>query len=123
MLARSETSQLGQRLREGSATIGEVMAWLSALYFRGKLLYATAFGSVHPPGALVMTPGKGLRPANAPLTARGLREMGDVDVETAAFVGPLRRDAERVSVEYGADAKVVLLGSIGYVRSHAAHVG
>ena len=33
-------SQLAKRLRDRTATLGEVMAWLSALYFRGKIAYA-----------------------------------------------------------------------------------
>lgn len=104
---------MGKRLHAGQATVGEVMAWLSALYFRGKLAYASRFGAAHPlPGALVMTPGFGLRPPEWLLSADDLREMGSVDIETHAFVRPLRRDAEQVADQYGADARVVLLGSI-----------
>jgi hypothetical protein len=41
MLARSR-SALGEQLRDaGGAAIGDVFTWLSALYFRGKLTYAT----------------------------------------------------------------------------------
>ena len=38
--------------------------------------------------------------------------MGEVDIETDAFVGPLRRDAELVASKLDAGARVVLLGSI-----------
>ena len=38
--------------------------------------------------------------------------MGTVEVESEAFVGPLRRDAELVTRDYGPTAQVVLLGSI-----------
>jgi hypothetical protein len=109
----SSRSELGKRLRNGGATVGEVMAWLSALYFRGKLMYAARFGTAHPlPSGLVMTPGHGLRPAEWQLTADDLRLMGKVDIETRAFITPLRRDAEQVAQLYGSDARVVLLGSI-----------
>lgn len=112
-LVRSKRSELGKRLRDGGATIGEVMAWLSALYFRGKLAYSARFGSAHPlPSGLVMAPGQGLRPADCPLTADELQAMGKVDIETRGFVTPLRRDAEQVARLYGPDARVVLLGSI-----------
>jgi hypothetical protein len=112
-LVTSKRSELGKRLRDGAAPLGEVMAWLSALYFRGKLLYSERFGAAHPlPSALVMTPGMGLRPPEWLVSASDLRAMGTVDIETTAFVRPLRRDAEQLASLYGADARVVLLGSI-----------
>jgi hypothetical protein len=112
-LVTSKRSELGKRLRDGGATVGEVMAWLSALYFRGKLAYAARFGTAHPlPSALVMAPGQGLRPADWQLTTGDLQAMGKIDIETRGFVTPLRRDAEQVAQLYGADARVVLLGSI-----------
>jgi hypothetical protein len=112
-LVTSKRSELGKRLHAGAATLGEVMAWLSALYFRGKLAYAARFGAAHPlPGSLVMAPGEGLRPPDWRLTSNDLRSMGKVDIETHAFVQPLRRDAEQLAQAYGADARVVLLGSI-----------
>src|SRR5688500_7491740 len=90
------------------------MAWLSALYFRGKLLYAARFGDTPGglPADLVMAPGLGLRPGNCALSAADLRAMGTVDIETTAFVQPLRRDAEQVAELYGPDTRVILLGSI-----------
>jgi len=112
-LVTSKRSELGKQLHGGAATVGEVMAWLSALYFRGKLIYATRFGTAQPlPSALVMAPGHGLRPADWQLTASDLRAMGKIDIETRGFVEPLRRDAEQLAQAYGADARVVLLGSI-----------
>jgi hypothetical protein len=112
-LLSSKRSELGKRLRDGGATLGEVMAWLSALYFRGKLMYSERFGTAHPlPSGLVMAPGQGLRPVDWRLTTDDLREMGKIDIETRAFVTPLRRDAEQVGTLYGDDARVVLLGSI-----------
>jgi hypothetical protein len=59
-----------------------------------------------------MAPGQGLRPTEWQLTAEDLRAMGKVDIETRAFITPLRRDAEQIAQLYGADAQVVLLGSI-----------
>ena len=114
MLASSRSSELGQQLQDGGARIGDVFAWLSALYFRGKLTYARRFAA--PPGtlagALVMAPGAGLRDADARITAAELRAMGTVDVESAAFVRPLRRDAAVVNQLCGGGARIVLLGSI-----------
>jgi hypothetical protein len=114
MLVSSTRAELGKRLRARGATLGEVMAWLSALYFRGKLTYAQHFGAApHAlPGSLVMAPGMGLRPPEWPLSVDDLRAMGKIDIETSAFVQPLRRDAEQIDAAYGADTNVVLLGSI-----------
>jgi hypothetical protein len=105
-LARSREAALGDRLRAGDAPIGDVFAWLSALYFRGKLAYARRFGA-----ALVMAPGLGLCPPEQPLSIAMLEAMGSVAVESEAFTTPLRRDAARVHAQL-ADMRVVLLGSI-----------
>ena len=114
LLVASRTSGLGQELHGSGARLGDVFAWLSSLYFRGKLTYARAFAT--PPaavaGALVMAPGAGLRDADARISAADLRAMAAVDVESPAFVQPLRRDAAIVDALCGATTRVVLLGSI-----------
>jgi hypothetical protein len=110
MLARSRTARLGIQLRGKGAPIGDVFAWLSALYFRGKLTYARRFGAAG--GVYVMAPGLGLRPPETPVSARRLAAMGRVDIESDAFVLPLRRDAEALAAACTDDAPVVLLGSI-----------
>jgi hypothetical protein len=113
MLMSSRTSELGQQLQDGGARLGDVFAWLSALYFRGKLTYARRFASSRAlSGALVMAPGLGLRAWDAVIAAADLRAMGAVDIESAAFARPLRRDAAMVSELCGPEARVVLLGSI-----------
>lgn len=113
-LVASERSALGRRLHVEETSIGEVFAWLSALYFRGKLTYALRFGAGGGgvPGALVMAPGLGLRAPETRLSLSMFREMGEVDVESAAFVQPLVRDARLVERACGQTARVVLLGSI-----------
>ena len=103
LLARSK-SPLGVQLRAGSAPLGDVFAWLSALYFRGKLAYATRFSKA----VYVMTPGEGLLPPNTMISARDLRAMGKVDIESPKFTKPLRRDAER----FDGGGNAVILGSI-----------
>ena len=103
MLTRSK-SPLGIQLRAGAAPLGDVFAWLSALYFRGKLAYASRFGGA----AFVMAPGAGLLAPNAMIGVRDLKAMGKVDIESPKFTKPLRRDAERVDQ----GGNVVILGSI-----------
>jgi hypothetical protein len=113
LLVRSR-SPLGELLRSRGAPLGDVFSWLSALYFRGKLTYARTFAAPPPglAGAFVMAPGAGLRPPDALILAEQLRAMGEIDIESPAFVEPLRRDAAFVDEHYRRPARVVLLGSI-----------
>jgi hypothetical protein len=106
--------ELGVALRAGRAQLGDVMAWLSALYFRGKLAYARAFAAPSPgtAAALVMAPELGLRAPETLISAAQLAAMGKVEVESEAFVTQLRREAEAASRDAAAGTRVVLLGSI-----------
>lgn len=110
-------SALAQRLRSGEgATIGEVFTFMSGLYFRGKLAYASAFAN--PPdgcfGIQVIVPGLGLVPANAPIDLAGLRAVARVPVDAGnrRFTTPLRRDAARLAEQLRPGDAAVLLGSI-----------
>ena len=106
MLVRSKTSPLGACLREGTATLGDVFTWLSALYFRGKLAYARQFGE-----PLIMAQGRGLCAPELALDVAALRTMGRTSIEGRTFSRALRRDAE-LARDNGADTRFVLLGSI-----------
>jgi hypothetical protein len=108
---------LAVRLRAASgAPLGEVFAFLSGLYFRGKLAYAEAFA--RPPagqgGVLVITPTDGLVPAEEAVDSARLRRFAEVDIDAgnARYVEPLLRDARRLAPLLGARGDVVLLGSI-----------
>ena len=81
VLSDRATFDLAQRLRgrEGAA-IGEVFAFVSGLYFKGKLAYALRCARPPDPGApltgsgvLVITPSAGLRPAETRVTADAIR--------------------------------------------------
>ncbi|MGH7856579.1 MAG: hypothetical protein ACREQY_04550 [Candidatus Binatia bacterium] len=117
LLSARAAFPLARRLRsEEGAPLGEVFAFLSGLYFRGKLAYARAFA--RPPaglsGALVITPSRGLRPAEEPITAACLREFATVaiDATEARYREPLARDAGRLFATAGTDCEIVLLGSV-----------
>jgi hypothetical protein len=110
-------SALAQRLRSGEgATIGEVFTFMSGLYFRGKLAYASTFAN--PPdgcfGIQVIVPGLGLVPASAPIDLAGLRAVARVPVDPGnrCFTTPLRRDAARLAEQLRPGDAAVLLGSI-----------
>ena len=108
---------LAQRLRAASgAPLGEIFAFLSGLYFRGKLAYAETFARppVGRPGVLVITPTDGLVPAAEPVDFARLRRFAEVDIAVgnARYVEPLLRDARRLAATLDPGCDVVLLGSI-----------
>jgi hypothetical protein len=109
-------SDLARRLRspEG-ATLGELFTFVSSLYFRGKLAYARAFADPPPgvPGALVITPGLGLKPPEERVHLDELRRIARVpiDADDARYREPLERDA-RISPREPGPPPRVLLGSV-----------
>lgn len=109
---------LARRLRsEDGAPVGEVMSFLSGLYFRGKLTYALTFAappSARCPGVLVITPDRGLVAPHAPVTIADLRAAARVDihVRNASYRRPLEATARALARRIGRACEVVLLGSI-----------
>lgn len=116
MLLKSQTSPLTARLANGGAPLGEVFTFMSSLYFRGKLAYATTFGAPPPgwSGALVIAPGRGLLPADSPIRIRDLQDMAlvPVDEDEPRYREPLLRDAQALERALGSDGRAVLLGSV-----------
>lgn len=118
MLLRPEAEfPLARRVRDGSgASLGEVFAFLSGLYFRGKLAYAERFAQ--PPavnsGALVITSNRGLVPAAALVDAVQLRAFAEVPIELAnpRYRDPLCATARALDSVCGPRSEIVLLGSI-----------
>ena len=115
----SERAQfdLARRLRSRErATLGEVFAFLSGLYFRGKLAYANAFArTAHGIcGVLVITPTRGLVNAAAKVSLRDLREFAQVDIDERdpRYREPLARDSRRLAKQLTSHCEVILLGSI-----------
>lgn len=106
---------LARRLREpGGVALGEAFSFLSGLYFRGKLAYATRFAL--PPagvgGVQVITANRGLVAADAPVGVAELRAFGAVDIrlDDLRYREPLVRDVARLAEHPGLD--LVLLGSV-----------
>ena len=129
----SERAQfdLAQRLRSDKPpTLGEIFAFLSGLYFRGKLAYANAFA---PPrrkrsSILVITPTRGLVPATTPIGLADLREFAEVDIheDDPRYRAPLERDVKRLAETLPRNSQIVLLGSIAtakYVDVLLEHFG
>jgi hypothetical protein len=111
---------LARRLRAGQATLGEAFEFTSGLYFRGKLLYGRTFARAPQgvPGVLVIAPGAGLVPAEAPVDAAQLIRLGKVPVDAAdrRFRVPLEDAARLVLHALPPEAEVVLLGSIASAK-------
>ena len=112
---------LARRLRgRERAALGEVFAFLSGLYFRGKLAYANAFARTTNGicGVLVITPTRGLVDATTKISLRDLREFAEVDIheDDPRYRQPLARDARRLAARLSPDCEVVLLGSIATAK-------
>ncbi|MEO8337349.1 MAG: hypothetical protein ABI664_20395, partial [bacterium] len=109
--------ELAERLRtDDGAPISEVFAFLSSLYFRGKLAYAQALTSPRKQGARirVITTNRGLRSPTDLVTHADLVAFSGIDLADGdeRYLGPLRRDAERLARALPATTGLVLLGSI-----------
>lgn len=92
--------------------IGLAFAFMSALYFRGKITYALHFAPVE--DILVITPGFGLVPPTWRITPERMKVMRKtpIDIRTRAYRKPLERDALALAERVGDDDQVVLLGSV-----------
>ena len=106
--------ELAQRYRsEEGVPIADAFAFMSALYFRGKIAYARRFATTEE-GIFVITTGYGLVAPDWALTEERLKRMRrvDVDVASRAYVKPLKEHAIALANALGPDDEVVLLGSI-----------
>jgi hypothetical protein len=121
-------SDLAQRLRDpAGAPLADLFAFVSSLYFRGKVAYARAFTSM----ALVITPTRGLVPLDTPVTLEVMREFATVDIDPSdpRYREPLERDLARLATDGGpeaADTEFVLLGSVAsgkYIEILLSYLG
>ena len=120
LLAPRASFPLATALRSATgAPLGEVFAFLSGLYFRGKLAYARAFA--RPPvrrgvrdGVLVITADRGLRPPDDTLTLHDLELAAQVDIrrDNPSYRQPLEASARSLANRVGLRCDVVLLGSV-----------
>lgn len=110
---QSAQFDLARRVRSGEgAPLGEIFAFLSGLYFRGKLAYARRFAP-SPDDALVITSNRGLVSPDARVTLEELRALGDVpiDARDLRYREPFERDAVALA-RRATGAQVILLGSV-----------
>jgi hypothetical protein len=97
------------RLRSEGVAIGDLFAHMSGLYFRGKITYARKFGR-----AFVITPDRGLVPAEESITSQVLVRFADAEIslENPEYRVPLEQTARDLSAAAGKEAQFVLLGSV-----------
>jgi hypothetical protein len=126
LLSERATFDLAVRLRsrEGVA-LGEAFAFISGLYFKGKLAYALEFARPPEPdlpvtasGALVITPNAGLRAAETRVSVEAVRHFATVDIaaDDPKYRKPLLSSARTLHDEIGPECEVVLLGSIASAK-------
>ncbi|HVR41146.1 MAG TPA: hypothetical protein VMU84_18780 [Thermoanaerobaculia bacterium] len=112
---------LAQRYRsEDGVDIADAFAFMSSLYFRGKIAYARRFAVPSPivggDGIFVITSGYGLVSPDWKITEERMKRMRKIDVDVSArnYVKPLRDHTQLLAraLEEESDAEVVLLGSV-----------
>lgn len=105
--------ELARQMQIGEATLGDVFAFCSGLYFRGKLAYGRKFANSPEglAGVQVITSSRGLLSADARVGEAEMREFinVEVDADEPRFTGPLSESAKALAA---ATCEVVLLGSI-----------
>lgn len=115
LLGRRSRTEMAARLSNEGAPLGEVSAYLSTLYFRGKLAYASAFAQAPAgcSGQYVITPDRGLVCASTRITLEDLLGFSRVpiDLKEPRYVRPLVAAASAVREQYEG-CEVVLLGSV-----------
>ena len=105
------------RSKEG-VPISMAFAFMSALYFRGKITYARHFAAppaqVEGSGIYVIAPGFGLVDPDWTIDQERMKVMrrAPVDAKKRSYRKPLERDATALANVLPADAEVVLLGSV-----------
>jgi hypothetical protein len=123
--------ETARRVREDEgAPLGEVFAFVSGLYFRGKLAYARRFARapVARASTLVITPSRGLLSPDHRATASLLEEFAGVpvDLEEPRYRAPLEASVRTLAASMGRGDRVVLLGSIAtdkYLGVLSTHLG
>jgi hypothetical protein len=112
--------ELAQRLRRDGLPLGEAFAFISGLYFRGKIAYSKAFAAPPEgiPGAFVIASGYGLVPPEAPVSFEELGRIASlpIDAKDVRYREPLERACRSLDEMAGPNCDFVLLGSIATLK-------
>jgi hypothetical protein len=116
LLSKHACFETALRLRGEGLPLGELFAFVSGLYFRGKLAYARAFAQAPPdtPAVFVITTSHGLIPPERVITRSDVERMTLVPIDPAdgRYRDPLRRDIRTIATSNNRDCEIVLLGSV-----------
>jgi hypothetical protein len=111
---------LAARLRREGLPLGEAFAFMSGLYFRGKLAYAQSFAAPPPgiPAAFVITSGYGLAPPETVVTIEQLQQIASIPIDAAdpRYRDPLERACRTLDEIAGPACDFVLLGSVATMK-------
>jgi hypothetical protein len=119
LLNPKATFALARQFQREGLPLGDVFAFASGLYFRGKITYARQFVNEAEGGVIrVITTNAGLVDPTLTLTPESLRAFGEVDIDAAdpRYHEPLRRDGRALARRLGKDGRAVLLGSIATAK-------
>ena len=111
---------LAVRLRKRGVPLGEAFAFMSGLYFRGKLAYAECFAAPPEgiPGSFVITSGLGLVPPETVVTVEHLQQIATIPIDAAdaRYREPLERACRTLDELAGPACDFVLLGSVATLK-------
>jgi hypothetical protein len=113
MMSPNANFQAAQLYRsEEGVPIAVAFAFMSALYFRGKIAYALHFAEIE--NIYVITPGFGLVGPDWRITPERMKTLSKtpIDVRNRTYRKALERDALALAERVGDDAQIVLLGSV-----------
>jgi hypothetical protein len=115
LLREAAEFPLAVQLRSAEGvSLGEAFSFLSGLYFRGKLTYASRFArpGAGTSGVQVITANRGLVAADTKVGLEDLRAFGSVDIhaDDPRYREPLVRDVARLAEDPAVE--LVLLGSV-----------
>ena len=111
---------LAARLRREGLPLGEACAFISGLYFRGKLAYAQAFGAPPEgiPGSFVISSSYGLVPPETIITLEHLQQIASIPIDAAdaRYREPLERACRALDEIAGPECDFILLGSVATLK-------
>lgn len=116
VLRSDAKTDLAHRLQQDGVPLGELFAFLSSLYFRGKLAYARRFASAPLGlcGSYVITANMGLLDPEAIVSCEQVREMavGRIDADDDRYRAPFDLASRSLLEKIKDSCDIVLLGSI-----------